>query len=483
MTLYLKYRPKDFKGLVGQDFIKNTLQKATAEQKTVGAYLLCWPRWTGKTSTARILAKAVNCIDSSNWNPCNKCNICEAINSESLIDVIEIDAASNTWVENIRDIINKANFRPTNAKYKIYIIDEVHMLSKWAFNALLKILEEPPSFVKFILATTETHKVPETIISRCQRYDFKNISENNLKSRLEFIAKEEKIKIDEKSLNYIVKNSAWGLRNAISSFEQLTINSQIKYKNIIESLWIVNEEKLEFFLNKLLNKQHSIIEDYEELVSSGKNIKLFFKELIFFTKDKTILDLKNNKNISDLLSILDKLDETYSKTKNSLDENTSFLIGILKIINPIKKEIKQEKIKNQKLKKEEINLAKVVRVPEMKKSSLGTGTKVVECKKQELEVEDISDIFWEELKENIKSNLTSNLFDKKAFVKTLKELWAKWWLTMWIRASECFHNWNTLEIRFKTKFALNQISINDNKDYIKNALESMGMWNLELILK
>jgi len=226
MALYLKYRPQDFKSLVGQEFVKNTLQKAVANEKTVGAYLLCWPRWTGKTSTARILAKAVNCENPDNWNPCNKCNICEAINSESLVDVIEIDAASHTWVDNIREIIEKAQFRPTNAKYKIYIIDEVHMLSKGAFNALLKILEEPPKYVKFILATTETHKVPDTIISRCQRYDMKNISIEDIKSRLEFISKEEKIEIDKESLDYIAQNSWWALRNALSLFEQLV--SEIK---------------------------------------------------------------------------------------------------------------------------------------------------------------------------------------------------------------------------------------------------------------
>ena len=188
MALYLKYRPKDFDSIVGQDFVKNTLKKAVETEKTVWAYLLCGPRWTGKTSTARIFAKAINCENPNKWNPCNSCKICEAINNESLVDVIEIDAASNTWVDNIREIIEKAQYKPTNAKFKVYIIDEVHMLSKWAFNALLKILEEPPSYLKFILATTETHKVPETIVSRCQRYDFKNISTNNIKERLKFIA-------------------------------------------------------------------------------------------------------------------------------------------------------------------------------------------------------------------------------------------------------------------------------------------------------
>ena len=168
-------------------------------------------------------------------------------------------------------------YSPSNSRYKIYIIDEVHMLSKGAFNALLKILEEPPAHVKFILATTETHKVPDTIISRCQRYDFKRISSTDISNRLKFIATEEQVSIDDKSLDYIVKNS-WGwLRNAISLFEQLISDSEINYNNVVEKLWIVDEDILENFLNKLLKKDTSIIQDFDELVWDWKNIKLFFK--------------------------------------------------------------------------------------------------------------------------------------------------------------------------------------------------------------
>jgi len=209
MSLYLKYRPKDFDSLVWQNFIKETLQEAVKSDKTIWAYLFCGPRWTWKTSTARIMAKALNCKNIKDWNPCNNCEICNAINNENLVDVIEIDAASHTWVDNIRELIERAQFSPSHSKYKVYIIDEVHMLSKWAFNALLKTLEEPPKYVKFILATTETHKVPDTIISRCQRYDFKRISEKDIKDRISYIAKKENITIDEKSFEYISKNSWW----------------------------------------------------------------------------------------------------------------------------------------------------------------------------------------------------------------------------------------------------------------------------------
>lgn len=492
MALFLKYRPKDFKSIVWQDFVKETLSRAVKDDKTVWAYLLCGPRGTWKTSTARILAKAVNCKMAQDWNPCNNCEICKSIDSENLVDVIEIDAASNTWVDNIREIISKASFRPTNAKYKIYIIDEVHMLSTWAFNALLKILEEPPEFVKFILATTENHKVPETIISRCQRYDFKNISLNDLKSRLEYIAKEEKIKTENKALDYIVKNSAGWLRNAISLFEQMISNNEITYQNIINTLWVIPEEKLESFLEKLKNKDSSIIDDYEELISRWKNLKLFFKDLIFYTKNKSIELLKKGSSYNNELSILEELNETYSKTKNTLDENTTFLIWLLSILRP-KNTIdnfhpKEEKITKNILNKKEIEVEKELKL-EKEISIKNKDTEIKKTEKievkNEIEIEDIWDIFWEESQkkeENKKLDSGSNIFDKKLFTDTLKSLWAKWWLTMSIRWADCYNDKEKLNIKFKTQFALKSVNNSDNIALMKQALEKMGNWDLEIKL-
>ena len=472
MALYLKYRPQDFKSLVGQEFVKNTLQKAVANDKTVGAYLLCWPRWTGKTSTARILAKAVNCKNPENWNPCNECGICKAINTESLVDVIEIDAASHTWVDNIREIIEKAQFQPTNSKFKIYIIDEVHMLSKGAFNALLKILEEPPEFVKFILATTETHKVPDTIISRCQRYDMKNISIEDIKSRLKFISEKENIKIDKESLEYIAKNSGWALRNALSLFEQLVINNEIKYWNIVENLWIVKWEVLENFLEKLLNKSPKIVEIFDKIIDEWKNIKLFFKELIFFIKNKAIYNLKNNEEIVDYIKILDILDETYSKTKNSLDENTTFLIGILKIVSWYKKE--------------ENNIKEILVAKEKKLSSSTINKESNIEKKQEINPSDIDDIFWEEeiIEENIEDSKEEQpkSFDTQLYINTLKKNWAKAAVLMSVRAATVKLTESDLEIKFKTKFALNSVNNPDTISLLNWGLVSMWINNISVKL-
>lgn len=475
MSLYLKYRPQDFDSLEWQEFIKNTLKKAVFEDKTVWAYLFCWPRWTGKTSTARIFAKAINCLDPKNWNPCLDCSICRDFLDEKLIDIIEIDAASYTWVDNIRDIIEKSQFRPTKCKYKVYIIDEVHMLSKWAFNALLKILEEPPEFVKFILATTETHKVPETILSRCQRYDFKNGSYEELKNRLEFIAKNESIKIDDKSLDYIIKNSSWWYRNAISLFEQLVVDKEIKYENIIDNLWLVNIEKIESFLDKLLSKNPSIIDDFEDIKKSWKNVNLFFKELIFYVKNNILDNLKSNKNISDLLFIFEILVDSFNKLKNSFDENTTLLIWILKIIDKwwgLSPELNQEK--KQKLPK-----SREFKSPENKE--------LKEEKIQEgiLTHSDIWDIFWleEEIKNDDKVAMqTISSFDKESFISKLKDNGAKWSLTMSIRWADTFLDKDILNISFKTKFALNSVNNSDNIWILNKALSDLWFWDIQLKL-
>ena len=473
MSLFLKYRPSDFTNLVWQSFVKETLQKAIENDKTVWAYLLCWPRWTGKTSTARIFAKAINCENPINGNPCLKCSICTDFALEKLIDIIEIDAASHTWVDNIREIIEKAQFSPTKTKFKIYIIDEVHMLSKWAFNALLKILEEPPKHVKFILATTETHKVPETIISRCQRYDFKRISDQDIKERLWFIAKSEDIKTDEKSIEYIIKNSSGWLRNAISLFEQLIFDWEINYEKIVDKLEIVDENEINLFLEKLVNSDKSVINIIEKNISDWKNIKLFFKELLFYTKNKSLEILKNWWDISKYIKILDILDETYSKTKNSLDENITFTIWVLKILNwYTEQQVIVEKNNNPILNS----------FPLQEKEA----TKTIEKKekvKEEISHEDVWDIFWEELvKEEIKKAEATPVwwsFNTVNFINKLKENWAKWGLTIIFKLAKVNINWNDFTISIWNKMQIT--TIDNNINIIKKSLEDLWFNNLNII--
>ncbi len=480
MSLYLKYRPADFKNLVWQSFVKDTLQKSIENNKTVWAYLFCWPRWTWKTSSARLFAKSINCENPTNWNPCLECSICKDFADERLMDIIEIDAASVTWVDNIREIIEKAQFTPNKTKYKIYIIDEVHMLSKSAFNALLKILEEPPSHVKFILATTETHKVPDTIISRCQRYDFKRISNIDIKNRLEFIAKSENIKIDEKSIDYIIKNSGGALRNAISLFEQLIFNEEINYENIVKKLEIVDENVIDTFLEKLLLKDTSIIDIFDKNISDWKNIKLFFKELLFYTKSKSLYELRLNNDISKYIEILDILDDTYSKTKNSLDENTTFLIGILKILNWYKH--KENIIDKQNISIinnfDKINITQQQEKLEKNISENNSSIKKENNSNIWLSHDDIDDIFWNENIDDLsnKSNDIS-VFDTTSFIDKLKIIWAKWWLTMAIRWANLWLDWNILTIWVHNKIHKNQVENTENINLIIKALSDMWIEN------
>ena len=219
-VLYRKYRPQVFSDVVGQDHITRTLQQELQSGKLAHAYLFTGSRGTGKTTCAKILAKAVNCLHPENGNPCNECEVCRGIDSGAILDVMEIDAASNNGVDNIRDIRDEASFAPVNCRYRVYIIDEVHMLSIGAFNALLKTLEEPPAHVKFILATTEVHKLPVTILSRCQRFDFHRVSPEAMLSRMQTIASQEGFTLDDDAGMLIARLADGGMRDALSTLDQ-----------------------------------------------------------------------------------------------------------------------------------------------------------------------------------------------------------------------------------------------------------------------
>ena len=240
-ALYRKYRPDNFNDVVGQDVIKKTIINEINNNKLSHAYLFCGPRGTGKTSIAKLIAKLINCENQKDGIPCGKCSSCE--NYKNNVDIVEIDAASNNGVEEIRELRSKVNLLPANSKYKVYIIDEVHMLSIGAFNALLKTLEEPPAHVIFILATTEINKIPTTIVSRCQRFDFSKISSSQIYSRLKKIAREEKIDITDKALEEISKLTDGGLRDAIGLLDKVIsyTNEEITEEIVHEVNYSVTE--------------------------------------------------------------------------------------------------------------------------------------------------------------------------------------------------------------------------------------------------
>lgn len=284
VALYRKWRPKDFADLVGQDHISHTLAQAIKTGKIGHAYLFSGPRGTGKTSTAKILAKALNCEHGPTAKPCNKCSCCQKINNNTFMDVYEIDAASNRGIDEIRDLRETVKFAPADGKYKVYIIDEVHMLTAEAFNALLKTLEEPPEHVVFILATTEIQKVPATIQSRCQRYDFKRISNSDIKKQLKKIAAAINIEAEDDAISLIAIHADGGMRDAVSLLDQCTSLSAEKLtaENVRNILGIVGYEYISKITDAIIsNKPQEILHYIEEILATGKAISQLLTELAF----------------------------------------------------------------------------------------------------------------------------------------------------------------------------------------------------------
>jgi DNA polymerase III subunit gamma/tau len=282
VSLYRKYRPHNFDNLVGQDHVKQTLINAIKTDHIAHAYLFTGPRGTGKTSTARLIAKALNCQNlKDDFEPCNECELCKDIATGRLIDLIEIDAASNRGIDEVRDLKEKINFAPSRSKYKVYIIDEVHMMTKEAFNALLKTLEEPPSHAYFILATTEVHKIPETIISRCQRFDFRRINSKALLTRLSYISQKEDIKAEDEALAEITKYADGGLRDAIGLLEQLTTDNKLTHQHVHEMLGITSNSLLENLLSVLKqNDTKAALGIVHDLHSNGSDLNQFIHDFL-----------------------------------------------------------------------------------------------------------------------------------------------------------------------------------------------------------
>ena len=296
-ALYRKYRPLRFADMVGQDSITRTLKNQIIANRVGHAYLFNGGRGTGKTTSAKILARAVNCLNPQDGEPCNKCEICTEILDGSLTDVVEMDAASNNGVEDIRKIRDEVNFLPTKAKYRVYIIDEVHMLSIGAFNALLKTLEEPPAHVKFILATTEPQKIPVTILSRCQRFDFKRVSEKDIEKRLGIITKEASIKIEDSALSLISILAEGAVRDGISILERCyQEGAEIITEDLVRELVGIPSTEILYNIAKriLTYNECGAIEFVEEILDSGKDIINLIWELIKYFKDILIYKSTNN---------------------------------------------------------------------------------------------------------------------------------------------------------------------------------------------
>lgn len=302
-ALYRKWRPTDFDSVSGQNHVTDVLKYQIANNKISHAYLFCGSRGTGKTTCAKIMAKAVNCLDPQNGNPCNVCAACQSINEGLATDVIEMDAASNNGVDNVRDIRDEVVFMPAELKYRVYIIDEVHMLSPSAFNALLKTLEEPPSHVIFILATTELQKLPSTIISRCQHYDFKRISMKDLTARLSLVAKEEGIDLEESGALLIARTAQGGMRDAISLLELCAGGGGKIDENSASLILGSGNRKTIFELVRSISAKDysSIYSIISSLVMESKDLSSFWQELIDTYRDMMVVrSCKDAKDYLDL---------------------------------------------------------------------------------------------------------------------------------------------------------------------------------------
>ena len=301
-ALYRRWRPQRFSDVVGQPYTVQTLKNAIAQGEIAHAYLFAGPRGTGKTSVARILAKAINCPNPQGGEPCNACPLCEAIARGNALDVVEIDGASNRGIDQIRQLREEVAFRPAEARYKVYIIDEVHMLTNEAFNALLKTLEEPPPHVVFVFATTEPHKVPPTVLSRCQAFEFKAIPQEHIESHLRAVARAEKIRVDGEALRAIARHARGALRDALVLLEQLVAykgGEPITAQDLYEVLGLPPQETLDRFLEALLNKNGpEALGIVEELAERGRDLELFVSEAIHRGRDCLVAALRERGDAS-----------------------------------------------------------------------------------------------------------------------------------------------------------------------------------------
>ena len=418
-VLYRKYRPDSFEGLVGQNHVVEILKNSIKENRIAHAYLFSGPRGTGKTSTARILAKAINCLDNKNGIACGKCANCLSFSGNP--DIIEIDAASNNGVDEIRELINNIKIMPTSLKYKVYIIDEVHMLSQSAFNALLLTLEEPPEHVIFILATTNIESVPITILSRCQRFDFKRISNADLLKQLKFVCDSENILYDEEGLMEIANLADGGLRDALSILDQLSKNEEkITTDLVVREIGSISNQKIEDLVNSIANAD---VENFENIMQSFQenslNYKVIIKKIIYVLSKVAVDIVKGTNSINidydKCKNIILDLNNLINKININVDPYLLIKITLLGYMDVNSKTVSSEN-------KIEIKEEKVVEIPEVKREE--------EKVKEEPKINIDKTV---EVPKNIGSSVSDKLVDirinncfvnaSKIYLKSLQEAW------------------------------------------------------------
>ncbi|MDD3453265.1 MAG: DNA polymerase III subunit gamma/tau [Bacilli bacterium] len=421
-SLYRKYRPKTFDEVIGQNVIVTTLKNSIKNNKISHAYLFTGPRGTGKTSVAKILAKTINCDNLIDMKPCNKCVSCTQILNKQSIDILEIDAASNNGVDEIRELNSKVNLVPSSGKYKVYIIDEVHMLTTGAFNALLKTLEEPPAHIIFILATTEPHKIPSTILSRCQRFDFKKLTLSEIQSKIFDVAKKEKIEITEDAILEIAKLSDGGMRDSLSMLDKVIsyANDNIQIQDVHEVNGTITKEELGSFIEILILKQlEKILNKIDFYDENGKDFIKLTEEIIEFMKNLLLCKLVPNylKDRNEMNSIYEKMidiiddkilllyikefNEEINNLKNSNNPKLIFELLIIKLMSSERKNKEIIVTKEQEKKDEQQSVIKTIKKSE--EETILLDDKIEKLKK-------------------IRVNNTLCAFDKKKIIEIKKQI-------------------------------------------------------------
>lgn len=504
-ALYRVYRPKTFEDVVGQEHIVKTLKNQIKNNNIGHAYLFSGTRGTGKTSTAKIFARAVNCLNPINEEPCNECEICIDTLNDNIMDIVEIDAASNNSVDDIRELRESVKYTPSKAKYKVYIIDEVHMLSQGAFNALLKTLEEPPSYVIFILATTEPHKIPATILSRCQRFDFKRVSSKDIADRMSYICEKENIQAEDKALSLIARNSQGALRDALSILDQCMSfgNDKIEYNDVIELLGTVNIDELFQLSQSIIDEDtKKSLQILNEFIIWGKDIRNLINDLIDHFRnlmvckvskdldeiislpEESIERLKEQSktiNINDLIRILNILSETQDSMKSSSNTRILAEVTMMKIAQPMFDESKEALIKRIENLEKIIESGNIKVVTVQNESEINTVPQRVQVDEPQERKEDI---VYEEVKsEDVK--LVESSWNK--VIQKIKED-KKLSIAALLREVSSFNvKDNILYLIFNDNFSFARSRLNSKEtiDYIESIIREIlnRSFNIQIYLK
>ena len=504
-ALYRVYRPKTFEDVVGQEHIVKTLKNQIKNNNIGHAYLFSGTRGTGKTSTAKIFARAVNCLNPINEEPCNECEICIDTLNDNIMDIVEIDAASNNSVDDIRELRESVKYTPSKAKYKVYIIDEVHMLSQGAFNALLKTLEEPPSYVIFILATTEPHKIPATILSRCQRFDFKRVSSKDIADRMSYICEKENIQAEDKALSLIARNSQGALRDALSILDQCMSfgNDKIEYNDVIELLGTVNIDELSQLSQSIIDEDtKKSLQILNEFIIWGKDIRNLINDLIDHFRnlmvckvskdldeiislpEESIERLKEQSktiNINDLIRILNILSETQDSMKSSSNTRILAEVTMMKIAQPMFDESKEALIKRIENLEKIIESGNIKVVTVQNESEINTVPQRVQVDEPQERKEDI---VYEEVKSEDVKLVESSW---KKVIQKIKED-KKLSIAALLREVSSFNvKDNILYLIFNDNFSFARSRLNSKEtiDYIESIIREIlnRSFNIQIYLK